>query len=205
MLKKQAMQDAPSTLAQAIDDFRAQYEPALAQLASLLDASNISHYSSGCNDKRLTYDIFPASDYVRELLGMLSLERGYKPRMYNGYRDSTGQNEYNPAVDFMHYLRRWSGFAEQAMRTEGASARGTTAARAKLMMDELFLALSEGKSGATMRTTHFARLMIEIGRALELATRQNSEQEKLKAAEEARKNYLAALSAVQSTSMGSVL
>lgn len=182
-------------LEQNIAAFRSYYEFSFKSLITALNEAAISHYSSGCGTKRVTFDIFPAAIYVQEMLSMLTLKRAFKTRIYNGFRDALGRTEYNPAQDFILYMKRWSLFAEQAMRTEGASARGIAAARAKLIMADLIERLGEGKTGTAARTTRFAKLLFDIGKALDTRIKQDVERQKASETQHGRNNYLAAMHA----------
>lgn len=155
-----------NALQKRIDDFLSLYRHDLVQLSQALKLAGISHYSSGCGTKQVTFDLFPAHGYVDEMLRMISLTREYKDKLLGGFKDSTAKNDYNPAHDFMLYLRRWQFFAEQAMYNEGASARGMSAAHAKLLSESLYARLSERKSGQALKTTAFCLLMKSIGDCL---------------------------------------
>jgi hypothetical protein len=156
-------------LEQSIQSFRERYGAGFETMIHLLNAAGISHYSSGCGTKSVTFDIFPASQTVKEMLSMLSLDRPFKKKGV-GLRDA--RDTYNPANEFMQYMRRWMGFVEQVMKHEGDSARGIAAAQAKLVMDNLMQQLCEGKPIGS-KLTEFAKLMENIARIL-LANAQNN-------------------------------
>ncbi len=124
-------------LENAIQQFHSEITPGLNALAEAFDEAGVSHYSSGCGVKKVTFDIFPASGYVRDLVNIVSLQRNHRSRADTGLRDSTKYGDFNPAIQFMQYMRRWTGFVEQIMQSEGDSSRGIAAARAKLIMSEL--------------------------------------------------------------------
>jgi hypothetical protein len=155
------MNPQAQTLEQRINDFVSVYGADLSQLAALLNEAGISHYSSGCGSKHITFDLFPAATYVEEIINMLNTEREFKNTLCGGFKDAKG--EYNPAQDFILYLRRWQLFAEQAMNKEGESKRGIIAANAKLLLESLYIRLSEGKSGKLLKTASFCKLMEALG------------------------------------------
>ena len=180
-----------------IYNFLQRYERSMRELSSRMAEAQISHYSSGCGGKRITYDIFPASVYVDEMLSMLTLDRSLKTKIINGFKDATAKGDYNPAIDFITYLRRWGGFAEQAMANEGASHRGIIAARVKLLTEELINALGEGKTGQAIRTTSFAKLMQLISEMLELMERTDRDNRKKAKSQDSNLNYSDALEAAK--------
>lgn len=190
-----AAQNMNQHLEKAISAFCAEYSLSFRHLMQSLDEAHISHYSSGCDNRHITYEIFPASGYVAEMLRMVSLERSHKPKNSSSLRDAIARVEYNPAIDFVHYLRRWSLFAEQVMRAQGPSPRGVAAARAKLMMDRLIENLSEGKSGIQLKQTAFARLMAEISVELEAREKQQTDHVRTSQSQQDQANYHAALRA----------
>jgi hypothetical protein len=177
-----------------LQNFRSQFGLTFRKLATLLDEAGISHYSSGCGDKRVTFDLFPASLYVKSFADLLDLNRTPATHMSNGFKDAKG--DYNPAHDFVLYLRRWSLFAEQAMKTEGDAPRGVAAARTKLLLDDLSAQLGENKNGTGLKATRLANLMRAI--AAELITR-DSRATGYDGAKKLRghHNYLKALAAAQ--------
>ena len=176
---------------QQIREFLSLYESSLHNLVALLDEARISHYSSGCGTKGVTFEIFPASDQIMELLRMVSLDRAHKATTSSGLKDVSTKGGPNPANDFMLYLRRWSGFAEQVMKREGDSPRGVAAARARLIADNLIQRLGEDKSA------RFLRLMETVGLLL-LARKQSEDDRRMAKTQEARKhNYLKAMAAAQ--------
>lgn len=153
--------------------FMEYYAASFHNLIAALDEAHISHYSPGCGMQRVTFDIFPASAYVKEFVAMLSLERAHRPKPIGGFRDASKTGEYNPANDFIQYMRRWLGFSEQVMRVEGDSDRGTAAARVKIILDDLIERLAGGSQNAdprksnTAKPAEFSKLMREIGLSLE--------------------------------------
>jgi hypothetical protein len=178
-----------------VAQFRSEYALTLKNLMTMLDEAHISHYSPGCDERHVTFQIFPASGYVAEMLRMVSLERDHKPKNSSGLRDAERRFDYNPAVDFIHYLRRWSIFAEQVMRAEGPKPRGVAAARALLIMQGLVEALSEGKTSAQLRMTTFAKLMAEISATLETREKENREYSRTAQSQQDQANYHAAMRA----------
>jgi hypothetical protein len=178
-----------------LQHFRNQFALTFRQLTALLDEAGISHYSSGCGDKRVTFDLFPASLYVRSFTLLLDVNRAFIARLSNGFKDAKG--DYNPAHEFILYLRRWSMFAEQVMKTEGDDPRGVAAGRTKLLLDDLFLQLGENKNGVALKTTSLANLMRSIATELENRERKagigNDGSKKLRG----HHNYLKALAAAQ--------
>lgn len=162
-----------------IDRFLASFLADLRQLSQALEQAGISHYSSGCGSKSVTFDLFPAHAYVDEMIRMLDLQRNHKDTLYSGFKDASPQQGYNPGHDFMLYLKRWQHFAEQAMQREGSSQRGIIASRAKLLAESLVARLSEGKAGAALKTTRFCRMMEAI--SAELAQKAKTEKAKLAA------------------------
>lgn len=195
------MNEEEKKLEQAAGEFRFHYGFSFKSLITALNEAHISHYSSGCGTKRVTFEIFPAAGYVEEILRMLTLARAFKAKNHNGFRDASAKSDYNPANDFILYLKRWSLFAEQAMRSEGASERGIAAARAKLIMDDLVDSLGERrinpKTGAVSKniSTRFAKLMADIGRTLEARENSENDSEKRVTQQQAKANYLEALEA----------
>jgi len=179
----------------ALEQFRSRYALSLRQLATLLDEAGISHYSSGCGTKQVTFDLFPASGYVKEFLNLLTLDRSLRSEHSNGFKDANG--DYNPAHDFIMYLRRWALFAEQAMRNEGDSKRGIAAARAKLLLDELSSGLGENKNGTLLKSTNIAALMRIIAAKLEMRQRAEEKEQKTPRKLLGHHNYLKALAAAQ--------
>lgn len=151
-----------AALEKRIEGFLSTYRHDLRQLSQALEQAGISHYSSGCGTKSVTFDLFPAHAYVDEMLNMLSLVRDHKETLCGGFKDATIKGNYNPAHDFMLYLRRWQLFADQAMQREGSSKRGAIAGHTRLLMESLFARLSEGKAGAALKTTEFCKLMDAI-------------------------------------------
>ncbi len=191
------MNNKERALEQQINEFRGYYEFSLKSLITALNDAGISHYSSGCGDKSVTFHIFPAAAYVEEIIHMLSLKRDYKTKSHNGFRDARGRTEYSPAVDFIQYMKRWSLFAEQAMRSEGASNRGVAAARAKLIMNDLIERLSEDKTGPALRTTGFAKLLYLIGQTLHDRAKEEKEHSHHARSHQGNENYYEALNAAQ--------
>ncbi|MGE0754904.1 MAG: hypothetical protein AB7L92_07055 [Alphaproteobacteria bacterium] len=199
------MSQQTNQLKQAIQHFHGEYTPMLRALASLLDDAGISHYSSGCGNKRITYDIFPASYYVNALIDLVSLERDLKTKSDTGLKDFCPEREYNPANQFVLYLQRWTDFSEQVMQREGDTQRGIASAEAKLLMNELMIKLgqrNDGKSirlGAKMssvtRPMDFFELMRGIGMALQASVRERTEHNTLSAKERMEQNYKKALAA----------
>ena len=139
-------------LEERLQHFAAEFAPALKQLIVFLKEAGISHYSSGCGIKSVTFDLFPASDQVAKLMELLSLNRPYRPNSTSGLKDFSPMDGYNPAYYFVKYLKRWSGFAAIVMHNEGDSARGIAAAQAKALLDML----SE-RFGSTCKTVNFLR------------------------------------------------
>lgn len=180
---------------EAVEQFRRAYCPTLAQLAGLLDEAGISHYSSGCGVKRVTFDIFPASDTIRAFEKLLVLDRAPVIKLCSGFKDAKG--DYNPAHEFLAHLARWSEFSQQAMASEGETSRGVAAGRAKLLIDQLLARLSEGKTNGMLKTAAFSRLMATIAAAL--AGREQAEAQSPAAPKKLRAhhNYLKALAAAQ--------
>lgn len=149
-----------------IDHFLRLHADDMQKLAAWLDESHISHYSSGCGTKRVTFDLFPASEHVREMLHMINVGREFKSTLSGGFKDAQPKGEYNPGMDFILYLRRWQLFTEQAMRNEGTSERGIAAAQARQVLESLYEKLSEGKTGRALRATAFCRLLDAISQYL---------------------------------------
>lgn len=199
------MSSQVNQLQQAIQHFHGEYTPTLRTLEKLLDEAGISHYSSGCGNKRITYDIFPASYYLRALIDLVSLDRKYKSKSDTGLKDFCMRSEYNPAHQFLAYLQRWTGFAEDVMQQEGDSARGIAAAQAKLLMNELMIRLShrqEGKSirlgaklSAIVAPMDFYELMRRIGITLQENGHQNRDTVAVTAKQRQDLNYKKALAA----------
>jgi hypothetical protein len=186
--------------------FHAQFAESLQALIAALNTARISHYSSGCGNKSVTFDIFPASTYVAELLRMVSLNRAYKAKPHQGFRDASRKDSYNPAREFLQYLRRWSHFAEQVMQHEGASLRGVAAAQAKLIMTDLMANLNlntvpaksqSGRFSNLPIPTDFSRLMADIGLALEVEAQKEKEEEKVFHKKASEHNYFKALAVAQ--------
>lgn len=195
-----------SQLEYAIQHFHNEYTPSLYTLADKLNEAGISHYSSGCGLKKATYDIFPASHYVYSLVALVSLSRHHRSKSAGtGLKDCSVMSEYNPAHQFMQYLGRWSGFAEEIMRKEGDSARGVAAAQAKLLMESLIQKLSAksalkpsrlgAKLAAISREMDFYELMRNIGRWLEIHHHATGENTKSNARQRMQQNYQKALQA----------
>jgi hypothetical protein len=182
-------------LRQQIEEFHARCGDRLRYLAQQLDLAHISHYSSGCESRYITFEIFPASAYVLEMVRMISLDREHKPRSSNGFRDADRRIDYCPGVDFLHFLRRWSGYAEQVMRSEGSSPRGVAAARALVTMQELGTELSEGRASTQLRATSFVRMVSDIGFLLESKHSSHHEQSRTQQTSQHQDNYQAALTA----------
>ncbi len=166
---------ADASLEQKLADFLEIYAPRFTSLAEALDGARISHYSHACGPQHVTFDIFPASAYVHGMLSMLSLNRTHRAKPSMGFKDTCLRTNYNPAQEFVQFMRRWHGFAEQVMRIEGDSLRGIAAARAKLIMDDLLVSLTATAAAdlpgtllrGAQRTNAFARLMHEISLALD--------------------------------------
>lgn len=178
--------------------FCAQYGDEFKQLAGLLTSAGISHYSSGCGNKRVTFDLFPASPYVEEFLKLLDLDRPLRKKMSGGFRDACPKGEYNPGQEFIMYMKRWSLFAEQVMQTEGDATRGIAAAQTKLLLDDLISKLSEQKTGSALKTTKLGNLMRIIAAELDARQRKagvtdDGSPKKLRG----HHNYLKALAAAQ--------
>ncbi len=187
---------AGEELAGIIAGFRAEFAAHLTNLIVTLDEAGISHYSSGCGTQRVTFDIFPASQHVQNLLELLSLDRAHITKASYGLRDASAYAEYNPASEFLAFLRRWRGFAEQAMRYEGDSERGVSAARAKLIIDELLERLSQpiAETGdERRRATAFSAMMRAIGVTLEARKRRGEESHSVQKRENNGSNYDRAL------------
>lgn len=182
-----------AALEQAIGTFRTTYEPLFTALMDALDEAHISHYSSGCGTRKMTFDIFPASGCVRDMLTLLTMERKHKSRLA-GLKDAVPHLGYNPATEFMQYLRRWIGFAEQVMQREGVAARGVAAARAKLLMEDLMKRLNESKAG---KVSEFFKLMDAISAALLAQEHHEREQVKSTISQAKKQNYLQALAFAQ--------
>src|SRR5262245_46491061 len=108
-------------LDQKIAVFLNDYEGSFNSLMQALDEAQVSHYSSGFGMQRVTFDIFPASAYVKEFLTMLSLERPHRIKIFGGFKDASSKNDYNPGSELLQFMRRWLGFSEQVMRLEGDS------------------------------------------------------------------------------------
>ncbi len=208
MLAKRTM----TPLEKDLQDFLAQYSESLQALMSDLDEARISHYSSGCGTKKVTFDIFPASAYVAEMLGLLSLNRPHITKARWGFKDASSKNTGNPAHDFIQYLRRWSLFAEQVMKTEGDASRGVAAARAKLTMADLIQRLTQDAAPvrkvnvkAPQRTGSFLRLMQEIGLTLESREKNSLDKKKTDTQKTGQRNYLKALAAAQGSNPGDLI
>jgi|GEM_PF-3607430 len=159
-----------SKLAQHIHRFLAEYASVFESLMASLNEAQISHYSSGCGLKSVTFQIFPASDMVKNMLGLLSLDREYKETTGGGLKDYSENDRYNPGLFFIMYLRRWSGFAKIVMHNEGDSPRGIAAAKAKLIMEDLIVRLGNVKGPLCRanrkkieQTSAFVKMMAEIG------------------------------------------
>jgi hypothetical protein len=186
-------------LAGIVADFKAEFLLTLTSLATALDDAGISHYSSGCGTQRVTYDIFPASQHVHGLIDLLSLDRLHLTKTTYGLKDATATSEYNPASEFLSFLRRWHGFAEHAMRNEGDTERGIAAARAKLIMDDLIERLSQSTAemGSDFkvggRINAFAAMMRALGLTLESRRRRNEEVHVVQKRESNGNNYDRAL------------
>lgn len=196
MSSKKNIQDKPDiSIENMLHRFRAEYELSLRQLAALLDDAGISHYSSGCGNKHVTFDLFPASSYVETFLTLLTVDRSLRAELSGGFKDAQG--DYNPGHDFVLYLRRWGLFAEQVMRTEGDTPRGIAAAKAKLLLDELSTTLGENKIGSALKTANIVALMRIV--AAKIETRQKMEDSEHKTPRKLRghHNYLKALAAAQ--------
>lgn len=192
-----------SAIEKAIQQFHSDLAPGMQALADALDEAGVSHYSSGCGIKRVTFDIFPASGYVRDMLDMVRLDRSFKSRSDMGLPDASSTNDANPAQQFMLYLRRWSGFAEQVMQQEGDSSRGVAAARAKLIMSELAEAMAPKAAIRTpkmgMKTApnynDFFTLMRAIGLHLESNTKHQNDTRSVSVRERMETNYKRAMAA----------
>lgn len=199
------MSNQQTLLENAITHFHLEITPGLNALADALDEAAISHYSSGCGVKKVTFDIFPASGYVRDMLTMVSLARNHRSRSDTGLRDATRYGDFNPANQFMQYLRRWTGFAEEVMQREGDSARGVAAARAKLIMGELMEELApkqivkNSKLGAKIASLpnydDFFVLMHTIGLHLESHKIAETEHKTVTRQERLKQNYERAMAA----------
>ncbi len=182
-------------LRKQVEEFQARFGERLHYLVQQMDLAHISHYSSGCESRYVTFEIFPASAYVAEMIRMISLDREYKPRSSQGFRDADRRVDYNPGVDFLHFLRRWSGYAEQVMRSEGSSARGVAAARALVTMQQLSVELSEGRASTQLRSTSFVRMLSDISLLLESKQTNNSGHARATQSVQDDENYQAALMA----------
>ena len=199
------MSNQETILDKAIQQFHNDLAPGLNALADALDEAGISHYSSGCGVKKVTFDIFPASLYVRDMINMVTLQRNHKSRSDTGLRDATKYGDFNPANQFMQYLRRWSGFAEQVMQGEGDSARGIAAARAKLIMAELMEELAPKQAARSSKLgtkvaslpnyDDFFVLMHSIGLYLESHKLQETEHRTVTKQQRLKQNYERALAA----------
>ncbi len=198
-----------TTLENNIQRFHSEYASVLQALAQALNEACISHYSSGCGIKKVTHDIFPAAGHVTDLLDMVRLDRNHRPtnkmKSDTGLKDVSSHSEYNPAIHFLQYMRRWSSFAEQVMQREGASARGVAAARAKLIMADLMVSFSpqpspkavklSAKIGALPSKLDFPGLMQAIGLSLESHTRNGTENTTVSVKQRMEQNYRHALAA----------
>ncbi len=199
------MSNQKAMLEKAITHFHEEQTPGLHALASALDEACISHYSSGCGIKKVTFDIFPASLYVHDMVGMVSIARNHKSRSDTGLKDASRYSDFNPAYQFMQYLRRWSGFAEQVMQSEGDSVRGIAAARAKLIMGELMeeLAPKPASKGSKLAAKiaplpnydDFFVLMHTIGLHLEAHKAQDTEHRAITMQQRLKQNYERAMAA----------
>lgn len=195
--KKNKAENPDISVEGMLQKFRAEYELSLRQLATLLDEANISHYSSGCGTKRVTFDLFPASAYVEEFLTLLTMDRAPRKEFSGGFMDANPVNNYNPGHDFILYLRRWQHFVEQVMRNEGDTDRGISAAKAKLLLDELTECLGENKNGSMLKNTHLAALMRIIALKLETTRSTNANTQEPPRKLRGHHNYLKALAAAQ--------
>lgn len=192
-------QENPS-LSQSIAVFQQAYAPRLLHLAQRMNEAGISHYSSNNGARSVTFQLFPAAPYVEEILAMVSLERPHKQKIFNGFKDAATYSDYNPGVLFLHYLQRWSRFAEQVMHQEGDRPHGVAAACAKLIMDELFAELNRipaGASKAQSRLSPFAIMMRDIGVTLEKREKVALVQAQESQQATTQRNYLRALEAAK--------
>ena len=189
-----------STLIIELQRFNANYGNTFAQLQKFLDAAGISHYSSGCDNKHVAFNLFPASQYIECFCGLLDLDREPVTKNIGGFKDASVKGSYNPACEFIMYLRRWSLFCEQVMRNEGETARGIAGARAKLLLDELFTQLSEEKTGPMLKSTLLGRIMRAISAHLEEKANSRPQSDASQQAKLAQENYLKALAAAQNLS-----
>lgn len=160
-------------LEQNVHRFVAEYIPSLYELIAALNAARISHYSSGCGVKSVTFELFPAATVVESLIGLLTLDREYRPSAASGLKDFSTSDGYNPGIFFIMYLRRWSGFAKTVMINEGDLPRGIAAAKAHIIIESLIRRLGniEGPiSRSNLRkleqSSAFVQLMESIGLAL---------------------------------------
>lgn len=208
------MEQETHYLQQAILHFQTEYIPHLETLSDLLDEARISHYSSGSGVKRITYDIFPASYYVDDMIRMVSLDRNHKKTSDTGLKDFMSGREYNPAYQFNQYLKRWSEYAEEVMASEGDSPRGVAAAKAKLLMNNLAPRLAQrpatrnNRLGAKLSGTNdsnasksmdFYELMRSIGHTLQVRKENERTRMDMSAKERRELNYKKALAAASGT------
>jgi hypothetical protein len=198
------MSKSHNALERKMEAFLDIYGESLQALMDNLNEAGISHYSSGCGVKNVTFNIFPAAAYIAELLAMISLDRSHKSKVRWGFKDASSQSNYNPGHEFIHYLRRWSHFAEQVMKNEGDAPRGVAAARAKLIMGDLIERLtldsqqvSKANIKALPRSTDLSRVMQEIGLLLESRQTDENNEWRENGQHSERENYARALAAAQ--------
>jgi hypothetical protein len=182
-------------LDQRLENFLAVHGENLLRLSGELDAANISHYSSACNNKHITFDIFPASAHVRQLLAMLSTRRTHRAFDSQELQDASLGGKRNPGQDFLRYLQRWSTYGEQVMRLEGDSPRGVAAARARLIMQHLNAQMGANAEGG--KVSPFFLLMRDIGLALEARGKESHSSAKARMEQITEHNYYKALSAAE--------
>lgn len=175
------MVEHDALIEQRIDHFRQSYEAKFASLIEALNNAGISHYSSGCGGKRITFDLFPAATYVEDFTDMFALNRTHKAKGEGNYHDARQSDLYNPAKDFIDHMNRWLYFAEEVIGTN-SSPRAKHAASAKKLMNELILAFTAiPRMSAKSKLPEVFELLRDIGLALQVRQKPAAQRTKMPA------------------------